>query len=102
MNLSTESVQYACTITNFSASNYNKNATFRGYIVFADKEGNEYIAYADLADTSGSYADENGVSYNITSLESVCNGMIESGRDISAYISWTDIEGFKKKLVSVS
>ncbi len=89
-------VEYAYTVTNFDASNYNKEVTSRGYIVFADAEGNKYIVYADLLDSDGSNVDENGKSYNNMSLEILCQRMVESGKDLSANICWLDILKFKE------
>ncbi len=85
-------IEYACTVTYFNESNYTKNVTFRGYIVYEDKEGNDYVVYADLIG-------DDGEIYNSTNLEFVCQGMIDDGRDLSANISWLDVLKFRENLV---
>ena len=47
----------------------------------------------NLADLIG----EDGVNYNSTNLEAVCEGMINDGRNLSANVCWLDIQNFKKK-----
>ncbi len=79
-------------VTNFSKSDYMKNLTFRGYIVYEDKEGNDFIVYADLVG-------EDGTIYNSTNLEYVCEGMINDGRDLSTNVCWLDILKFRENLV---
>lgn len=85
-------ISYACTVTNFSEDNYTKNVTFRGYIVYEDKEGNDFIVYADLIG-------DDGQNYNSTNLEAVCQGMINDGRDLSTNVCWLDILKFRENLV---
>ena len=85
-------IEYACTVTYFNESNYTKNVTFRGYIVYEDKEGNDYVVYANLIGADGEI-------YNSTNLEFVCQGMIADGIDLSANISWLDVLKFRENLV---
>ena len=82
--------KFACTVRDFTASNYDKNIAFRGYVIYADKEGNEYVAYADLTDSEGA-------THNVASLETICQKMIDEGRDLSANICWQHIQEFKKE-----
>ena len=83
------SVTYAYTVTHFNANNYNREITSRGYVIFADKEGNQYIAYADLLD-------DNGNSYNSMSLETLCQNMADDGTDLSTNVCWLDILRFRE------
>ena len=89
-------VEYACTVRDFSASNYSKKVTSRGYIIYADKEGNEYVVYADLYDGNGSNTDSEGNSYNSMSLESLCEKIIAKGTDLTDNICWQDVLKFRE------
>ncbi len=81
-------IEYACTVTYFSAENYMKNVTFRGYVIYEDEEGNDYVVYSDLIGSDG-------LNYNSTNLEFVCERFIAKGADLSNNICWLDIQKFK-------
>ncbi|MBQ8208398.1 MAG: leucine-rich repeat protein [Clostridia bacterium] len=89
-------VEYACTVTEFNETNYNMEVISRGYVVYADAEGNEYIVYADLYDDDGNNADPvTGKLYNSTTLKIVCTELLEAGLIDNTYISWIDVQNFK-------
>ncbi|MBR3966279.1 MAG: alpha-N-acetylglucosaminidase C-terminal domain-containing protein [Clostridia bacterium] len=73
-----EGIVYHFTVTNFNSSNYDKEITVRGYAVIRDKDGNEFVIYAD-------YPSENdrSVSLKKISTDMAAGGYITAENCIS-------------------
>lgn len=78
---------FACTITNFDDTNYNKLVSSRGYAVFADADGNEYVVYCD-------YEVE---EYRSVSLEMICDALYSEGQITADNISYQNVVAFRKE-----
>ncbi len=85
---SEDSIEYACTVTNFTISNFEKKLYSRGYAIIADYEGNEYVLYSD-------YPNE---EYRIVNIGQVCDRLFQNGSISEDSKSYSDIVGFRKQL----
>ncbi len=80
-------IVYYCTVTKFTANNYNMNVSIRGYAIVSDADGNEIVLYSD-------YEDEN---YRSVNLYQVCVNLAAEGKiDTASCISYIDVMNFKK------
>ncbi|MBR6603687.1 MAG: leucine-rich repeat protein, partial [Clostridia bacterium] len=91
LNSSTsEKLNYACTVINYDQNTYDKFATFRGYIVLEDSNGNSYVYYVDLVDTDGT-------NYNSTSLDKMVEKFENDGiTDLTNNICYVDVKKFRE------
>ena len=83
-----DAYKFFVTITNYNENNYNKLATFRGYAVLEDADGNRYVVYADLLDS------ENNL-YNSQSLETMVDIQMNAGLIDETCISYIDVKRFR-------
>ena len=84
---SSDNLTFACTITNFNITNYNKLVSSRGYAVLADANGNEYVVYCD-------YEVE---EYRSVSLEMICDALYGEGQITAYNISYSNVVAFRKE-----
>ena len=83
-----EQLIFACTVTNFSKSNFDKEVSIRGYAVLSDADGNEYVVYCD-------YPKE---SYRSVSLEQICDALAAEGTlSVENSISYAHVIKFRKE-----
>ena len=80
--------KFFVTITNYNENNYNKRATFRGYAVLEDADGNRYVVYADLLDREGN-------PYNSQSLETMVDIQKNANLIDETCISYIDVKRFR-------
>ena len=83
-----DALNFTCTITHYTSSNYNKEATIRGYTVLRGADGIEFTVYID-------YSNEN---YRSISLDLLVTDMAEAGAiDTANNISYLDVIKFRKE-----
>ncbi|MGN1047018.1 MAG: leucine-rich repeat domain-containing protein [Eubacteriales bacterium] len=83
-----DALNFTCTITRYTSSNYNKEATIRGYTVLRGADGIEFTVYSD-------YSNEN---YRSISLDRLVTDMAEAGAiDTANNISYLDVIKFRKE-----
>lgn len=87
LNYDAVKLEYACTVTNFSLDNFDKNLSIRGYAVLADAAGNEYVVYSD-------YPSE---SYRSVNLAQICDSMLADGDIDESNISYIDVKDFRER-----
>ena len=83
-----DAYKFFVTITNYNENNYNKRATFRGYAVLEDADGNRYVVYADLLDREGN-------PYNSQSLETMVDIQKNANLIDETCISYIDVKRFR-------
>lgn len=83
-----DAYKFFVTITNYNESNYQKKATFRGYAVLEDADGNRYVVYADLLDGENN-------PYNSQSLETMVDIQMNAGLIDETCISYIDVKRFR-------
>ena len=83
-----EQLIFACTVTNFSESNFDKEVSIRGYAVLSDADGNEYVVYCD-------YPSED---YRSVSLAMICDALAARGEITEENnISYAHVIQFRKE-----
>lgn len=82
---SDESVEYACTVTNFSLSNFDLNVSIRAYAIVADLSGNEYVLYSDYPDSA----------YRSVNLGQICDALFANGTITKSAKSYSDVVIFR-------
>ena len=83
-----DAYKFFVTITNYNENNYNKLATFRGYAVLEDADGNRYVVYADLLDSESN-------PYNSQSLATMVDIQMNAGLIDETCISYIDVKRFR-------
>ncbi len=83
-----DAYKFFVTITNYNENNYNKLATFRGYAVLEDADGNRYVVYADLLDSESN-------PYNSQSLETMVDIQKDANLIDETCISYIDVKRFR-------
>ncbi len=86
--------KFFVTITNYNENNYNMRATFRGYAVLEDADGNRYVVYADLLDGDGN-------PYNSHSLADMVDIQKKENLIDETCISYIDVKKFRESSASV-
>ena len=89
-----DAYKFFVTIINYDETSYNKRATFRGYAVLEDADGNRYVVYADLLDNEGN-------PYNSQSLETMVDIQKNEKLIDETCISYIDVKRFRESSASV-
>ncbi|MBR4295473.1 MAG: leucine-rich repeat domain-containing protein [Clostridia bacterium] len=85
-----EELQFAFTIINYTVDTFAKKASFRGYAVIEDSNGNRSIIYADYSNPE----------YRSVSLEQICDVAVSQNSNITVEnnISYAHVVEFRKQL----